>query len=111
MILIVPSSVTRFLFEAVKFPLDKNNINCALIMCRVFSHMLFNLSQSEPDVAADHLCYCRECNSHSTKNLPALKYPWKTKVFLCIRSFLRSTTQNMVQEPATQAKSGSLSEA
>lgn len=42
-ILIVPSPVIQFLFEAVKFPPTKNDINCALSICEGFSHMLFNL--------------------------------------------------------------------
>lgn len=55
-ILIVPSPVIQFLFEAVKFPPAKNNINCALSICEGFSHMLFNLLL-EPDEEADHLCH------------------------------------------------------
>lgn len=43
MILIVSSLVIQISFEAVNFSLYKNTTNCTLIMCIVFSHMLFNV--------------------------------------------------------------------
>lgn len=38
-ILIVSSPVIQFLFESVNLP-AKNNINCALSICEVFSHVI-----------------------------------------------------------------------